>query len=235
MKITALFEARINNAAQLKDAFTDQEWVNIAFYFVTNRFGEMNDTRFRSQNRYFQRDIGKNMPDDLTPSAWNLKAAVYGASLDRAAAWTSIYNHLNVRKDTENPFDASDISPVQQALTPHDNTPETRSEVNRWVDSNTEEWTDFNTFRSEFWIPWFAALREARKNDIDEDGNSWWSIVFQRQYNGNPVPSKAAIDRMYQRYQTTSPIQKDAVLNELWAWLRNTDNVFQQRVDRQRN
>ena len=235
MRIIKLFEKRINSATELKDAFSEQEWVNIAYHFVIQRFGETDDTRFRSQNARFQRNIGQTMPNNTTPENWNLKAARFGARLGRAVTWTGIYNHLAPHADTENPFDANNIDPVTQALSPHDNTREARTEVANWVSTSTSEWTDFSTFRREYWIPWFSRLREERADFIDEDGRSWWDITFDRDYNGTLVPRRQEIDRIYQEYQNINTIVKNDVFNDLWNWLLGSDDIFAQRVERQRN
>lgn len=233
MRIINLFEKRINSATELKDAFSEQEWVNIAYYFTTQKNGETDNTKFRSQNYRFQRNLGNQMPNNVTADSWNLKASRFGARVDGAATWTSIYNHLAPHANTETPF--NDVSPVSQAMSPHDNTRETKSQVSNWVNTNTSEWTDFSKFRKEFWNPWFSKLKEARADFVDEDGRDWWDNTFYRKYNGQFVPRRQEIDRIYQEYQTKTPIVKDDVINDLWVWLLGSDDIFAQRVERQRN
>jgi len=233
MKIINLFEQRINSATELKNAFSEEEWVNIAYHFVIQKVGETNETRFRSQNQRFQRNIGKNMPNNTTPVNWNLKASRFGARLGDTATWTGIYNHLAPHANTRHPFDHVDS--VTQAMSPHDNTRETKDEVFRWVNSNTTEWTDFSEFRREYWIPWFTKLKEARSNSVDQEGRSWWDITLYRRYNGTLAPRRVELDKIYQKYQTKTPIVKDDVFNDLWIWLLGSDDIFAQRVERQRN
>lgn len=243
MKIIQLVEqsVRLYSSEDLGNAFSDQEWLNIAAHFLKQKYSGITDSQIMGGYRRFQRDVGNKMPTDMTPEQWNGKAVWYNmeAGVDN---WVGIYDHLEPYSTIQSSINARDISPVERRVSLSSATPESRTEIGNWVQTEKTEWSadEFNDFREEFWKPWFRKLRTERESLKDNNGNSWWDIVFSRTYPGSGgervnVPRRQAIDELYTSLQNKETIILKDVIDELWVWLRGTDTVFQNRVTRQGN
>ena len=246
MDVLSIVEARLRSAADLKKRFNKQQWYNIASNFFTQRSGKITNTDFRSRNKYFQREIGFEMADDMTPENWQLKAAVYGISVNSSMpSWVDIYNTIAPYADKNLGFDYADSSPEDKGTELTDQTPESREEVTKqWVPIQTREWTDFDKFRAEYFLPWMAMLKKKRSNITYKTKNygesSWWDLALKRkvQAKGSPIqevinPRFALLMKIYENFKKKDTIKKEEVDIELWAWLRGTDQLLYARYGRQ--
>ena len=243
MDVLSIVEARLRSAADLKKRFSKQQWYNIASNFFTQKSGKITNTDFRSRNKYFQREIGFEMADDITPENWQLKAAVYGISVNSSMpSWVDIYNTIAPYADKNLGFDYADSSPSDKGAELTDKTPESRAEVTKqWVPTQTQEWTDFDKFRKEYFLPWMAMLKKKRSDTTYKTKNygerSWWDLVIKRKVqakvDGGASPTQVVknprftlLMKIYEDFKKKNTIKKEEVDRELWAWLRGTDQLL---------
>lgn len=204
MRIQHIIETA-NSAAQLKAAFTPQEWRNILHYFLSQR-GGTGFTGLGLENNIQQalEKIGPGMADTTTPDDWNAKASRYGAQVSAVSpTWAAIYNHLAARKSETAP-------PAPPGLrTDVDATDENERTVAGWVqaESNLNRQQAIDYFRR-----WGAALATHRNQEYmtQVTGNTrfrarFWAIQEEFVPEEGQTVSKAEIDRA------------------LYAWLTSVD------------
>lgn len=226
MKVHLLFE-NVNNSTELRDAFDSEQWLRIANYFITNKAGprwqgSMGDNvdQIVSLMSRINRQIGKDMPVQTT-GQWNTVAARYGMDYrgDRRLSWNTIYDHLNARVQEPLPENFG-VPGVGIDRGDSDDTRETRNEISTWVDTTTTEWTDYNTLRDEFLIPWSEKLFEER----GELFNNWLYGTSEAGNNNMHLNNLISIkDSISNQINNNGSISKDQIIRLLWGWLTSAD------------
>lgn len=226
MKVHLLFE-NVTSSNELRDAFDSEEWMRIANYFITNRAGPRwqrsmgeNVDQIVSLMARINRQIGKDMPVQTT-GQWNTVAFRYGMNYrgDRSLTWNTIYNHLAPHRDFELPenFEVPGAGIDRRDI---NDTDETRNEISSWVDTDTTEWTNYNTLRNEFLLPWTDRLLQER----GEDFGNWLNGVSAEGniniYKQNLISIRENIGT---QIRDNGRISKDEVIRLLWAWLTSAD------------
>lgn len=228
MKIYQLVE-NATSAAQLKQAFTREEWVRILLHFA----GERNlglgssDAAIRSSLQNAFRRIGPDMPDATLPDAWNTAAVRFGAQLPSVSgvSWPGIYNHLAAHKNAEVPQQFSNFNlqqPPGSSMTgwmaDTDKTPETPQQVSAWAEAPAQLNRDQAV---QYFRDWMTAL--ARHRD------SGWIAKLRRPATGSDTNS--SLRRLYAIQEELTPsgsstVEKSAIDQALYSWLTSSDYTF---------
>ena len=231
---------RIRNSRDLRDAFTEEEWVRIVYYFVqlSNRRGGAsaepgsfgnNGLRVARYIETMQRTIGSKM-SPMTPSSYKRRAVRYGITFPQAGipTWGEIYNHLRRGLEQE------EMPPHYYARLPgsasqFDDTPETT--ISDWVDPPRDSWDDVEEMKQEYFLPWMRELRTRRNNE-------WWQWYMGENTAGNEGQNvwrtdleNHVIPKFSSILQDNESITKLDVDRLLFSWLQMTDSSWQRFKD----
>lgn len=246
MHVSELFENRnIRNGRDLANAFSSEEWLRIANYFMVRKY-QWNDTQgldehplgaTRNQIRglmvRINRDVGANQPSH-SPAEWNLKAAKWGMAYggDQNATWSDIYEHLAPHKDYELP-PGWDVEGSLDNLGEPGQTEESGTEIANWVETDKDSWDNFQELKTEYLRPWFIRLFEERQREYPreielDDGNieNEWKSWLSNNLSGTEMRRMAdeGTSRFASIIAEEGSIPKETVDSILFQWLRSADN-----------
>lgn len=226
MKIIHLVETA-NSAAQLKAAFTREQWARIFLYFAGQKNLGLggNDTAIRASLTTAFRSIGPEMDDVMTTDEWNSRAVSYGAQLPSSSGvtWPAIYNHIAPHKDAQVPeqYSAFDISrPPGSQMTGYradiDRTEETPQQVSAWVEG-AEEMNRAQAIA--YFTAWVAALRTHRSEE--------WMQQLTQTVEGRNTRLRR-LHRIQEQLvpQGEATVQKAQIDRALYSWLTSSDFDF---------
>ena len=225
---------RVRNSRELARAFDDTadggyQWTRIANYFAVQRQRSLGENRGQINGRMsrIHSDVGKDMPEQLTTTTWNLRARSYGMDTPQdRPTWQDIYNHLAPHADYALPEGWEIPGAGQGAGTSSNSTPELDNEVAAWIETERTSWDNADELRSEYLGPWLQHVQNLRGEDFStwlaargSDGNrnnnnflfykNLSRVVFPRIISGDGEISKGAVDQ------------------RLYNWLVRADMSFQ--------
>jgi hypothetical protein len=244
----------VTNAGELADAFTSEEWLKIANYFIDGAtvyggsLGDNQDDIRRFMIR-INRDVGANQPSSQTASTWNHKAHQYNMHMTNVVGrptWEKIYNHLlgALNDGAEVPEEFSIPGIVMRTGLPPDmdDSPEDYATgIGDWVPdiNKNQEWTNYQSLATEYLRPWYRALVGEGTEDGGKRGKRWrdWLGTRYAETN-NPNAAIVALhnlrDNVFPReIQNNGSISKTAVDRRLFGWLNSADRMYRQWVDSQ--
>ena len=246
MKVLELYEnKRISTAKEFKDSFTSDEWASILCQVVsistqTSGFsgGLVKDdpsaaTEFKSR---LERDIGPQIPDHYTTSAWNGRAVRYGIRVP-TDSWQSYHNHLKqyVGKPCNVEFGPAPSNNgaernIQQA---NDTTPETLNDIIAAAPNLPDPIVDIDQALDFLRLAYALINQAPQRTEVDAGGNTFHQWVNSRSKNV-PQPQPGEEDQgqiIKNRFleivpESGYPITKIALATRFLAWLRMADRYI---------
>lgn len=215
MKIIQVISENASSAAQLKSAFTREEWARIIYHFLSqirggSRAGTGSALTANLANAFEK--IGPDMPDTTTAGDWNSTAQRFGAMINSATpTFPAIYQHLAPHKNAQLPadFDINNIPGSGRTTyrTDVDRTGESLQTVSAWVEgpANMNREQVSNYFRQ-----WIEKLTEVRGEDYVNNIEPQFARSMVR-LQDELLPAEG---------QT---VAKTAVDSRLYAWLTAVD------------
>jgi len=248
MKVLELYEnQRISTAKEFKDSFDSTEWASILCQLVsmsTEKIGIggglIKDnpgyaTEFKSR---LEKEIGPQIPDHYTTSAWNGRAVRYGIRVP-TDSWQSYHNHLkqyvgkpcNVEFGPAPSNDGAALN-IQQA---NDTTPETLNDIIAAAPNLPDPIVDIAQGLDFLRLAYTLIKQAPQRTEVDAGGNTFHQWVNSRSKNV-PQPQQGEEDQgqiIKNRFleivpESGYPITKIALATRFLAWLRMADRYISQ-------
>lgn len=251
MKLHQLVEQipQINDAFDIKNAFSRNEWTNIAYYYLSKKFPDMTPTQFGARLKKFNRDIGIRMPNNTTQSQWAARAKYYNIPVQSRDTWRQIFALLSPASKVASKIDPLTVDPVQNAPKPLDASRTSLEEFTSWFPRlNVEEFDNYEFMRDNFLDPWLNTLSRKRANWVSARNRTWWFHTIERKVkNSTPdteqkeefVFTRKNLDNIRKKWQDqlslTNKVRKQDVIRTLYNWLLEADQVWDGHIEREKN
>lgn len=248
MKLHQLVEQipQITDAFDIKNAFSRNEWTNIAYYYLSKRFPDMTPTQFGARLKKFNREIGVRMPNNTTQSQWAARARYYNIPVQSRDTWRQIFALLSPASKVASKIDPIMVDPVHNAPKPLDASRTSLEEFTSWFPSiDVQEFDNYEFMRDNFIVPWWNTVKSKRASWISKSGRTWFFHTIGRKIKNaaggepDPVFTKKALDDIQKNWQTTlSPdnkVSKRDVIRTLYNWLLQADLVWDGHIEREKN